>query len=288
MVLLGTELGALISIYAAFWTPKMEAAVKWKSWCYSRPAYTDWQQLAHTDVVPSGAFRLCCCHSPASLPFLDVTKGGSLHTVQHLWATLCHRWVQSPRQVGLNLSPLFLSDPLFSLRKKYFPTVRIFLIQSLIQCPGLTIIPFTESLFYTCIISFNLWNKHEHFCYLTLQMRKQTQTLWRAFLKVTELVWEGARICTQPHWFLEKAMAPHSSTLAWKIPWTEERGRLQSMRSIRVGHDWGASLSLFTFMHWRRKWQPTPVFLPGESQGRGSLVGCHLWGHTESDMTEAT
>ena len=41
-------------------------------------------------------------------------------------------------------------------------------------------------------------------------------------------------------------------------------------------------------MHWRRKWQPTPVFLPGESQGRGSLVGCRLWGHTESDMTEAT
>ena len=36
----------------------------------------------------------------------------------------------------------------------------------------------------------------------------------------------------------------------------------------------------FTFMHWRRKWQPTPVFLPRESQGPGSLVGCHLWGHT--------
>ena len=44
----------------------------------------------------------------------------------------------------------------------------------------------------------------------------------------------------------------------------------------------------FTFMHWRRKWQPSPVFLPGESQGRGSLVGCRLWGHTESDMTEVT
>ena len=41
-------------------------------------------------------------------------------------------------------------------------------------------------------------------------------------------------------------------------------------------------------MHWRKKWQPTPVFLPGESQGWGSLVGCHLWGHTESDTTEAT
>ena len=47
-------------------------------------------------------------------------------------------------------------------------------------------------------------------------------------------------------------------------------------------------LSDFTFLHWRRKWQPTPVFLPGESQGRGSLVGCRLWGHTESDTTEVT
>ena len=47
-------------------------------------------------------------------------------------------------------------------------------------------------------------------------------------------------------------------------------------------------LSNFTFTHWRRKWQPTPVFLPGESQGRGSLVGCHLWGHTELDTTEVT
>ena len=86
----------------------------------------------------------------------------------------------------------------------------------------------------------------------------------------------------------EKAMAPHSSTLAWKIPWMEEPGRLQSMGSLRVGHDWAASLSLFTFMHWRRKWQPTPVFLPGESQGWWSLVGCCLWGCTESDTTEAT
>ena len=41
-------------------------------------------------------------------------------------------------------------------------------------------------------------------------------------------------------------------------------------------------------MHWRRKWQPIAVFLPGESQGQGNLVGCRLWGRTESDMTEAT
>ena len=88
--------------------------------------------------------------------------------------------------------------------------------------------------------------------------------------------------------YFEKAMVPHFSTLAWKIPWTEEPGRLQSMGSLRVGHNWATSLSLFTFMHWRRKWQPTPVFLPGESQELGSLVSCCLWGHTESDMTEAT
>ena len=49
-----------------------------------------------------------------------------------------------------------------------------------------------------------------------------------------------------------------------------------------------SQLSLFTFMPWRRKWQPTPVFLPGESQGRGSLVGCRLWSRTESDTTEST
>jgi len=70
---------------------------------------------------------------------------------------------------------------------------------------------------------------------------------------------------------LEKAMAPHSSTLAWKIPWMEEPGGLQSMGSLRVGQDSATSLSLFTFLHWRRKWHPTPVFLPGESQGPGSL-----------------
>ena len=90
----------------------------------------------------------------------------------------------------------------------------------------------------------------------------------------------------------EKAVAPHSSTLAWKIPWTEEPGRLQSMGSLGVGHDWATSLSLFTLMHWRRKWQPTPVFLPGESQGRGSLVvpsmGLHRVRHDWSDLAAAT
>ena len=77
-------------------------------------------------------------------------------------------------------------------------------------------------------------------------------------------------------------MAPHSSTLAWKIPWMEEPGRLQSMGSLRVGHDWATSLLLFTFIHWRRKWQPTPVFLNGESQGQRSLLGCHPWDVVQS------
>ena len=84
----------------------------------------------------------------------------------------------------------------------------------------------------------------------------------------------------------EKAMAPCSSTLAWRIPWTEVPGGLQSMGWLRVEQDRATSLSLFTFMHWRRKWQPSPVLVPGESQGWGSLVGCRLWGRTESDTTE--
>ena len=89
----------------------------------------------------------------------------------------------------------------------------------------------------------------------------------------------------------EKAIAPHSSTLAWKIPWMAEPGRLQSVGSRTVGYDWATPLSLFSFIHWRRKWQPTPVFLPGESRGRGSLVGCRLWGrrigHDWSDLAAA-
>ena len=81
-------------------------------------------------------------------------------------------------------------------------------------------------------------------------------------------------------------MAPHSSIVARKIPWREEPGGLQSMGSLRVRHDWATSLSLSTFMHWRRKWQPTPVFLPGESHGWRSLVGCRV-GHDWSDLAAA-
>ena len=80
-------------------------------------------------------------------------------------------------------------------------------------------------------------------------------------------------------------MAAHSSTLAWKIPLMEEPGRLQSMgpKSRTRLRDF-----TFTFILWRRKRQPTPLLLHGESQGCGSLVGCRLWGCTESDRIEAT
>ena len=83
-------------------------------------------------------------------------------------------------------------------------------------------------------------------------------------------------------------MATHSSNSCLENPMVGGAWWAQSIGSLRVGHDGATSLSLFTFMHWRRKWQPTPVFLPGESQGRGSLVDCRLWGRTESDTTEVT
>ena len=100
---------------------------------------------------------------------------------------------------------------------------------------------------------------------------------------------------------LEKEIATHSSTLAWRIPWREEPGRLQSMGSQRVGHDWVTSLHFTSEVKnlpsdachcrrhrfdpwvrkipWRRKWQPTPVFLPGKSHGQRSLVGYSPWGY---------
>ena len=95
---------------------------------------------------------------------------------------------------------------------------------------------------------------------------------------------------TTPKHFMEKAMAPHSSTLAWKILWTEEPGRLQSMGSLGVGHDWATSLSLFTFMHWRRKWFSSVLAwsIPGTGEPGGlPSMGSHRVGHDWSDLAVA-
>ena len=83
-------------------------------------------------------------------------------------------------------------------------------------------------------------------------------------------------------------MVAHSSILVQRIAMGRGAWQAAVHEVTRIGHDLATSLSLLTFMHWRRKWQPTPVFLPGESQGQGSLVGCRLWGCTKSDTTEAT
>ena len=99
-----------------------------------------------------------------------------------------------------------------------------------------------------------------------------------------------------------RKMIPHIATILFRALKTDFYpslaskvllpGKSHEQRSLVGCLLWGrtgaTSLSLFTFMHWRRKWQPTPVFLPGESQGQGSLVGCRLWGLTESDTTEVT
>ena len=101
---------------------------------------------------------------------------------------------------------------------------------------------------------------------------------------------EGRFLCWEE--LLEKEMATHSSILAWRIPWTEElvgfspQGCKESDTADHI------LLTIQMHVHnitaWRRQWQPTPVFLPAESQGRGSLVGCRLRGRTESATTEAT
>ena len=125
--------------------------------------------------------------------------------------------------------------------------------------------------------------KWKYFILLIFQVLKRlcVFTLLSKYLRVIKQLQLSSAVI-----LLEKVMASHSSTLAWKMPWTEKPGGLQPMGSRRVGHDWATSLSLFIFMHWRRRWQPTLVFLPGESQGWRSLVACHLWGRTESDTTE--
>ena len=88
----------------------------------------------------------------------------------------------------------------------------------------------------------------------------------------------------------EKATAPHFSNIAWKIPWMEEPGRLQSMGSLRVRYDQVTSLSIFTYHFYalEKEMATHSSVLAWRIPGMGNLVGCPLWGRTESDMTEVT
>ena len=121
-----------------------------------------------------------------------------------------------------------------------------------------------------------------HFCYLFQDDLLMMHWAEKDFCFFPHRIWEMPCLC------IKCSNMAWLQWSAWRVPWTEEPGGLQSMGLLRVGHDWATPLSHFTLMHWRRKWQPTPVFLPGESQGQGSLVGCRLWGRTESDTTEVT
>ena len=81
----------------------------------------------------------------------------------------------------------------------------------------------------------------------------------------------------------------HGSPLQYSCPENPMNGGAWWAVVHGVAKSWTRlSKFTFTFLHWRRKWQPTPVFLPGESKGQGSLVSCHLWGRTELDATEVT
>ena len=178
----------------------------------------------------------------------------------------------------------------------------------------------------TFFFTFSTWGEQIHFitlacssCFIMIPWNSLSKWFWSygqilkrqtvndVSLWAKESKWEacarkGHSLCTEkwalrnipyasPSSDLEKALAPNSSTSAWKIPWMEEPSGLQSTGSLRVGHDWATSLSLFTLMHWRRKWQPTPVFLPEESQGLGSWwaasLGSHRVGHNWSNLAAA-
>ena len=114
--------------------------------------------------------------------------------------------------------------------------------------------------------------KDDNSCYWPLSPKR-----WR-LVKYFEVIDISSLLFWRRQWHPTPVLLPRKShgrrSLEGCSPWDH-----WGSGSLRVGHDWATSFLIFTFMHWRRKWQPTPVFLPGESQGQGSLVGCCLWGH---------
>ena len=202
----------------------------------------------------------CFCFGPISLLFLELF----LH-----WTPVAY-WART-----------HLGSSSFSVLSFPFHTVHGVLKARILKWLA---IPFSSGPHF-------VWTLHHDLSVLGGPKRHGTQFHWARqgcgpCDQMVSFLWLWFSVCLPSDG--EKAMTTHSSTLAWQIPWTEEPGGLQSIGSLGVEHDWVTSLSLFTFMRWRRKCQPTLVFLPGKSQEQGSLVGCHLWGHTELDMTDVT
>ena len=183
---------------------------------------------------------------------LDGLQSTGSQSIEREWATKCaHTYIPKLKNIGM---PYFITFCLLHFKATVFFTSWRFVATALSKS-----IIFSNSICILCVSVSHLGNSQQFFSLLFVVL-----------------------ICGQ------KAMATHSSTLAWKIPWMEEPGRLWSMASLRVGHDWATSLSRFTVMHWRRKWQPTPVFLPGESQDRGGWWAA-IYGVTQSwDTNETT
>ena len=93
------------------------------------------------------------------------------------------------------------------------------------------------------------------------------------------------------YWSFSFSISPsseHPGLISFSMDWLDLLSVQGTLKSLLQHHSSKASILLCSGFFWRRKWQPTPVFLPGESQGWGNLVGCHLWGCTQSDTTEAT
>ena len=168
-------------------------------------------------------------------------------------------------------------------QKFFFPLSRFLLNALLLSCSYEHVTVLIELL----IVAFSF---KPHFYYWLLNTAQLLFSVNSSFLFFCYEEAKGLeRMCSSR--FIPLYTSPALITLAWKIPWTEEPGRLQSTGSLRIGHNWVISLSLFTFMHWRRKWQPTPVFLPGESQGQEPSglpsMGSHRVGHDWSDLAAA-
>ena len=172
----------------------------------------------------------------------------------------------------------------------FSPPFRVSLSLLYIECPEFLAVLSRRNKVTVCLLRFSesrsLLDFYFYFVFIYLWLR------WVFIEDLRLLIGELLLLQSmgsKAHWFEQlQAMAPYSSTLAWKIPWTEEPGRLQSMGSLRVGHNWATWLSLFTFMHWRRKWQPTPVFLPENPRDGGAWwlpsMGSHRVRHAWSDL----